>query len=197
MKLNYIGSFDCVKTYVIVEPFSSQIQSNSDIVVDYVTSFDDFKEAEEFANTGRYSILHRDLFVMQSPLCESIERLLKEYHHPFDGISKQIDELDKKLSKYQREMLPKISLFAKQVLTLDDAVLFTGLKKSYLYKLTCRKEIPHYKPKGEFIYFDRAELEAWMKQNRVLTQIEAEQKADLYCIEHPAPAKVIFNKDLL
>lgn len=71
-------------------------------------------------------------------------------------------------------------LGAKSVLDLDDVVLLTGLSKSHLYKLTCTRQIPHYKPNGKLVYFDRAEVEAWMKQNRVNSQTEAEQEAIAY-----------------
>lgn len=58
-------------------------------------------------------------------------------------------------------------LAAKNVLTLDDVALLTGLSKNHLYNLTSRNEIPYYRPRGKQIYFDRAEIEAWMKRNRV------------------------------
>lgn len=73
-------------------------------------------------------------------------------------------------------------LAARNVLNLDDVALLTGLSKSHLYKLTCTKKIPHYKPNSKSMYFDRAELEAWMKQNRVTTQAEAEQYAIDYIV---------------
>ena len=71
-------------------------------------------------------------------------------------------------------------LAAKNVLTLEDVSLLTGLSKSHLYKLTCNHQIPHYKPKGKQLYFDRAEIEAWMKQGKVSTVDESEQMAALY-----------------
>ena len=71
-------------------------------------------------------------------------------------------------------------LAAKNVLDIDDMVALTGLSKSYIYKLTCRKEIPYYKPNGKLIYFDRQEVEGWMKQNRVNSIAEAESAAALY-----------------
>lgn len=71
-------------------------------------------------------------------------------------------------------------LGAKNVLNFDDVVLLTGLSKSHLYKLTCTCQIPHYKPTGKQIYFDRSEVEAWMRQNRVNTQMEADQQAMKY-----------------
>ena len=71
-------------------------------------------------------------------------------------------------------------LAAKNVLTLEDVSLLTGLSKSHLYKLTCNHQIPHYKPNGNQLYFDRAEIEAWMKQGKVSTIDESEQMAALY-----------------
>ena len=73
-------------------------------------------------------------------------------------------------------------LAAKNVLTLNDVALITGLSKSHLYKLTCSRQIPHYKQNGKQMYFDKAEIEAWMKQNRVNTQAEAEQTAINYVV---------------
>lgn len=71
-------------------------------------------------------------------------------------------------------------LGAKNVLGLDDVATLTGLSKSHLYKLTCSHQIPHYKPSGKLIYFDKAEVESWMKRNRVNTQLEAQQEAAAY-----------------
>ena len=71
----------------------------------------------------------------------------------------------------------------KEVLTADEAAKYMGVSKSYLYKLTCKQEIPHYKPNGKLIYFDRQDVEGWMKQNRVISTVEAEQKASKYLMQ--------------
>jgi excisionase family DNA binding protein len=81
-----------------------------------------------------------------------------------------------KLEAIERNSL----LAAKNVLTIDDAAVLTGMSKSHLYKLTCSKQIPFYRPNGKLVYFDRQELEGWLKQNRVTTQTEAEQQAFAY-----------------
>ena len=70
----------------------------------------------------------------------------------------------------------------KEVLTSDEAARYMGISKSYLYKLTMRKEIPHYKPSGKMVYFNRKELEAWLQTNRASTDTEINQKAQAYCI---------------
>lgn len=72
----------------------------------------------------------------------------------------------------------------KSILTLTEASLFLGLSKSYLYKLTASAQIPHYKPNGKMVYFDRAEVEAWALSNRVSTTAEATQRAVSYCQNH-------------
>lgn len=74
------------------------------------------------------------------------------------------------------------ALSARNVLGVKDAVLLTGLSKTHLYRLTCTHQIPHYKPTGKNIYFDRAELENWMKQNRVATNEEIETSAINYLV---------------
>jgi len=71
----------------------------------------------------------------------------------------------------------------KEVLTSDEAARYLGISKSYLYKLTMRQLIPHYKPLGKMCYFNRQELEAWLQANRVSTSEEIEQKAQAYCMQ--------------
>ena len=45
----------------------------------------------------------------------------------------------------------------KNVLSFDEASKFLNLSKSYLYKLTSACLIPHYKPQGKMLYFDKSE----------------------------------------
>lgn len=71
----------------------------------------------------------------------------------------------------------------KEVLTSDEAARYMGILKSYLYKLTMRQQIPHYKPMGKMCYFNRIELEQWLQSNRVSTDTEINQQAQAYCME--------------
>ena len=59
------------------------------------------------------------------------------------------------------------------------------LSKSYLYKLTSGNLIPHYKPQGKMLYFEKTELEAWLRQNPVKTQAQIEQEAQKYILNRP------------
>lgn len=71
----------------------------------------------------------------------------------------------------------------KEVLTSDEAARYLGISKSYLYKLTMRQRVPHYKPMGKMCYFNRLELEKWLQSNRVATGDEISQQAQKYCIQ--------------
>lgn len=66
----------------------------------------------------------------------------------------------------------------KEVLTAEETARYMGISKSYLYKLTMRGEIPHYKPMGKMCYFNRAEVEAWLQQNRCATAQEITDRAN-------------------
>ena len=71
----------------------------------------------------------------------------------------------------------------KEVLTSEEAARYMGISKSYLYKLTMRQQIPHYKPMGKMCYFNRAELETWLQNNRVATSEEINERANNYCMK--------------
>ena len=68
---------------------------------------------------------------------------------------------------------------SKEVLTIDEAVAFTGKSKSHIYKLTSSSRVPHYK-QGKHIYFDRSQLTDWLKENKVKTKAEIEIDAATY-----------------
>lgn len=70
----------------------------------------------------------------------------------------------------------------KEVLTSREAAKYMGISLSYLYKMTMNSEIPHYKPCGKMVYFNRKELEAWLQRNRFSTDEELNQKAQAYCM---------------
>lgn len=85
--------------------------------------------------------------------------------------------MEEKIMAELAELKSYTLLAAKKVLTIDDVHLLTGISKSTLYRLTCERKIPHYKPNSKLLFFDRVEIETWMKRNRVNTKQEAEQTA--------------------
>ncbi len=91
------------------------------------------------------------------------------------------------MSDLLKELADKITaktiFCTKEVLTSDEVARYMGISMSYLYKLTARKAIPHYKPTGKVCYFNRAEVEAWLQSNRVATDEELNQRAQAYCMK--------------
>lgn len=71
------------------------------------------------------------------------------------------------IKEIANEVVNNTIFCTKEVLTSDEAAAYMGISKSYLYKLTMKKLIPHYKPMGKMCYFNRKELESWLQSNRV------------------------------
>ena len=61
--------------------------------------------------------------------------------------------------------LEAIFLNQKEILTFKEACVYTGISRSTLYKMTAAKKIPHYKTTA--LYFERKELDNWIRQHRV------------------------------
>lgn len=87
--------------------------------------------------------------------------------------------MERELLTIKENQFKIIQLLSEQktVLQLEDAASYIGFSKSYLYKLTSSNTIPHYKPQGKQIYFDKNELDQWLLRNRVKTVEEVEKEA--------------------
>jgi excisionase family DNA binding protein len=74
-------------------------------------------------------------------------------------------EIDNRLKNIETMLLGQ-----KRVLSFSEGCRFIGMSESYAYKLTSARLIPHSKPDGKKIFFDREELEAWLLRNPVKTK---------------------------
>ncbi|UBZ14816.1 helix-turn-helix domain-containing protein [Flagellimonas marinaquae] len=86
-------------------------------------------------------------------------------------------ELNEKLNNIERLLLG-----AKKVLTFDEACDYTGISRSYLYKLTAAGKIPHSKPNGKLIYFDIDRLNQWLLRNDRKSTYETNDQAVEYIL---------------
>ena len=60
--------------------------------------------------------------------------------------------------------------YQKTILNINELCNYTGYEKSYVYKLTSRKKIPHYKtPRGKSIFFKKVEIDDWLTRTKVKT----------------------------
>jgi len=88
-----------------------------------------------------------------------------------------------------KKLIKKQHILVKEILTLEETVIYLGLSKSTLYKLTSKKQIPHYVPGGKKIYFKRSELDNWIFQYKVYSTAEMESNICDY-LSKPSKTKV-------
>lgn len=84
----------------------------------------------------------------------------------------ELKQIDKRLSNIETLLISR-----KTVLNFDELALYTGLSKSYLYKLSSSGGIPVYKPNGKNIYADKEEIDRWLLQNKKKSNAETENEA--------------------
>lgn len=93
-----------------------------------------------------------------------------------------MDEIIKRLERLER-LIESQGINTKEVLNFNEACQYLELSQSHLYKLTSTGAIPHYKPNGKKIYFNRHELDSWLLRNRATSKDEVEQQAADYLVK--------------
>jgi excisionase family DNA binding protein len=93
-----------------------------------------------------------------------------------------MDNILERLNAIERK-LDELAALNKETLNFKEAARYLDMSRSHLYKLTSAKEIPHYKPRGKQVYFERRELDKWLLQNRQATKAEMEQAAIDYVVK--------------
>lgn len=91
------------------------------------------------------------------------------------------------IKKLADALVEKLNLCQKEVMSIEDVALYTGMKKSYIYKLTSGGLIPYYKPGGKYLFFKRAEIDQWLLSNRYRSADELNAEAKLYTARNPLP----------
>ncbi|MDR0185159.1 helix-turn-helix domain-containing protein [Prevotella brunnea] len=66
----------------------------------------------------------------------------------------------------------------KMYMNAREAANYLGIALSYLYKLTSKKEIPHYRPLGRHILFNVAEVNKWVSSRRIASNAEVREQAE-------------------
>jgi excisionase family DNA binding protein len=87
-------------------------------------------------------------------------------------------ELMEKLDRIERLLVSN-----KEVFTFEETCEYTGISRSYLYKLTAAREIPHSKPNGKMIFFEKKKLNEWLLQNGRKSKMEIEDAAIKYTLK--------------
>ena len=83
---------------------------------------------------------------------------------------KELKTVDPDVIKERLKSLQDAIYTTKEILNMKDVCQYLDISQSLLYKLTCTGEIPHFKPRGKMIFFEKKELIAWIKRNKVNDQ---------------------------
>lgn len=93
----------------------------------------------------------------------------------------EANNIESKLENIEK-LLTSQSLMSKSIFNIDEVSIYTGLSKLYLYKLTSKNGIPHYKPNGKNVYFKKEEVDNWLLRNRQSTNEELNSEAINYSV---------------
>jgi excisionase family DNA binding protein len=108
----------------------------------------------------------------------------KNHSASSEQASNQITKMDSSLCSEQ--VLQKLSTIEDLLkrkddrpLTFKEACTYLGYAPSYLYKLTYKNIVPHYKPTGKIIFFSKNELDEWIFSSAERRVQNAESKEDV------------------
>ena len=105
-----------------------------------------------------------------------------EIDQTLQNLNEKIDNLRLEILGKMDELASVTALSTKKVLRVKDLCLLTGFKPGQIYRLTCYNQIPHYNLNGKTLFFDREEIDKWMKNNKVATNEEIRERATKYVL---------------
>jgi excisionase family DNA binding protein len=83
---------------------------------------------------------------------------------------REMTEILDRLTRIERSLegfIAEVRQSNRDTLDLPAASNYLDVSKSHLYQLTCKNQIPHYKPGGKKVYFDKADLDSYIRRNRI------------------------------
>ena len=80
---------------------------------------------------------------------------------------KELKTVDPDVVNERLKSLEDAIYTTKEILNMKDVCQYLDISQSLLYKRTCTGEIPHFKPRGKMIFFEKKELIAWIKRNKI------------------------------
>lgn len=78
---------------------------------------------------------------------------------------KQLKTVEPEAINERFKLIEETLYSTKDILNMKEVGQYLDISQSLLYKLTCNGEIPHFKPRGKMIFFEKKVLVEWIKQN--------------------------------
>lgn len=98
---------------------------------------------------------------------EQLEKRVDRLETGLELLKMQVEELksvDPDTINKRFKSIEETLYSTKEILNMKDVCQYLDISPSMLYKLTCNGEIPHFKPRGKTIFFDKKELIKWIKK---------------------------------
>lgn len=90
-----------------------------------------------------------------------------------------------KLEKITNELKQLTLIGSKNVLSVKELSLFTGLSVQTIYNLVSQKKIPYYKNEGgKLTFFKKVEIEKWLCAVPFFSNEAMEQNAVFHCFNN-------------
>lgn len=91
--------------------------------------------------------------------------------------------MDSKELFLRLERIENLLFVNKRALTFVEGCSYTGYKAKYMYQLTSKNLIPHFKPNNGAIFFDKKELDSYLLSNKKQSKEEINAKALEYAFK--------------
>lgn len=88
----------------------------------------------------------------------------------------QQNVIESKLERIE-QLLSAQAWQSKPIFNIDEVATYTGLSKFYIYKLSSKNLIPHYKPNGKNLFFKKEEIDNWLLRNKQSSKDEIDREA--------------------
>lgn len=82
---------------------------------------------------------------------------------------KELTTVEPEVIKERLKSIEETLYTTKDILNMKEVCQYLDISQSLLYKLTCTGEIPHFKPRGKMIFFEKKELIEWIKKSNLLS----------------------------
>lgn len=102
--------------------------------------------------------------------------------NPFEIIIEQLTSIEMRLATVEKKLnYSNEEENYSTVMNLNQLCNYCGFTKSFVYKKTSTKEIPHYK-RGKKLFFKKEEVDKWIFKDKVKTMDDLQREATRYLI---------------
>ncbi|WP_274476144.1 helix-turn-helix domain-containing protein [Mangrovimonas aestuarii] len=106
--------------------------------------------------------------------------------NPFELINERLDRIEKLLKDLNNKIDGNSENYTtlSNIMNIEQLASYLTLSKSTIYGMVNKRKIPHFK-RGKRLYFDKGDINEWLRDGKVLTMTEIEQKANEYILKNP------------